>query len=259
LPTAGKQKFSFPVIVGMNAGEPLSTRAARMKIYNQLLRELDADGGHYSQELSEVDISDQDDVKVLANDPAGAVLIHLGSADFLSRYKIYVSHVQGWRQQFEKLESVDLRYERQIIVNPDNQGMAKAPPITPAAAKAAMAAGVKTAALIHVIPTKKPVVLNTPPVKLDTPQWEKASFTPLPAKPAPKKAAHHKAKPKPHVKKAMPKAAAKPSPSDANKKPAVKASTTKLAASGAARPVSASSKKKPSPAVAKNHDQQDHP
>ena len=95
LPGAGKQKFSFPVIVGMNPGEPLSTRAARMKIYNQLVRELDSDGAHYSQDLSEVDISDQDDVKVLANDPAGAVLVHLGSADFLSRYKIYVTHVPG--------------------------------------------------------------------------------------------------------------------------------------------------------------------
>jgi cell division protein FtsQ len=259
LPSAGKQKFSFPVIVGMNAGEPLSTRSARMKIYNQLLREMDADGGHYSQELSEVDISDQDDVKVLANDPAGAVLIHLGSADFLSRYKIYVSHVQHWRQQFEKLESVDLRYDRQIIVNPDNQGMAKAPPITPAAAKAAMAAGVKTAALIHVIPTKKPSVADMPPVKLDKPQWEKASFTPAPAKPAPKKAVHHKAKPKARANKAVPKAAAKPATSDANKKPVLKATTSKPAVSGAARPRSADSKKKPSAAVAKNHDQQDHP
>ncbi len=258
LPNAGKQKFSFPVIVGMNAGEPLSTRSARMKIYNQLLRELDADGGHYSQELSEVDISDQDDVKVLANDPAGAVLIHLGSGDFLSRYKIYVSHVRGWRQQFEKLESVDLRYDRQIIVNPDNQATAKAPPITPAAAKAAMAAGVKTVALIHVI-SKKPSVPDTVPVKLDRPQWEKASFAPPPAKPAAKKALHRKTKPKARVKKAAPKAAAKPATSDPNKKPVVKSTTTKPAASGAARPASAAGKKKPSAAVTKNHDQQDHP
>src|ERR1700745_4356111 len=155
LPGAGKQKYSFPVIVGMNPGEPLSTRAARTRIYNQLLRELDSDGAHYSQELSEVDISDQDDVKVLANDPGGAVLVHLGSSDFLSRYKIYVSHVQAWRHQFDKLESVDLRYEHQIIVNPDNQRMAKVPATTPAVAKAAMAAGVKNAALIHVVPVKK--------------------------------------------------------------------------------------------------------
>ena len=264
LPSASKQKFSFPVIVGMNTGEPLSTRSARMKIYNQLLRELDADGGHYSQELSEVDISDQDDVKVLTNDPAGAVLVHLGSDDFLSRYKIYVSHVQGWRQQFEKLESVDLRYDRQIIVNPDNQAVAKAPPITPAAAKAAMAAGVKTAALIHVITIKKPSVPDTPAAKLDKPQWEKASFTPPPAKPAPKKAVHRKAKPKTHPKKAAPKTAApktaaKAATPDANKKPVVKATASKPAASSAARTTPTPAKNKPSAAVAKNHDQQDHP
>ena len=54
-----------------------------------------------------------------------------------------MSHVQGWRQQFEKLESVDLRYEHQIIVNPDNQAWRRPRAITPAAAKAAMAAGVK--------------------------------------------------------------------------------------------------------------------
>ncbi len=259
LPTSSKQKFSFPVIVGMNAGEPLSTRAARMKIYNQLLRELDADGGHYSQELSEVDISDQDDVKVLTNHPAGAVLVHLGSADFLPRYKIYISHVQGWRQQFDKLESVDLRYDRQIIVNPDSEKMAKAAPLTPAAAKAAMAAGVKTAALIHAIPARKPSVPATPPVKLDKAQWEKVSFSPPPAKPAPKKAAHHKARPKARAKKVGPKATAKPAGADATRKPAAKTTTASPSKGGAARPAAASGKKKPSPAVAKNHDQQDHP
>jgi cell division protein FtsQ len=243
----------------MNAGEPLSTRAARMKIYNQLLRELDADGAHYSQELSEVDISDQDDVKVLTNDPGGAVLVHLGSADFLRRYKIYISHVQGWRQQFEKLESVDLRYDRQIIVNPDSEKMARAAPITPAAAKAAMAAGVKTAALIHAIPAKKPSAPDTPPVKLDKPQWEKVSFNPPPAKPAQKKAVHHKAKPKARSKKTSQKAVAKPASTDVTRKPVAKTTTDGPSKAGAAQPASASSKKKPSPAVAKNHDQQDHP
>ena len=35
------------------------------------------------------------------------------------------AHVREWRQQFDKLESVDLRYDRQIIVNPDLQGAVK--------------------------------------------------------------------------------------------------------------------------------------
>jgi len=144
----GKKKYSFPVIVGMNQGEPPSTRAARMKIYNDVVRQLDAGGARYSQDLSEIDLTDPDDVKVLANNRAGEVLVHLGSTNYLERYKVYVTHVQEWRQQFDKLESVDLRYERQIIVNPDLQGTAKQAPISGVAAKRAMAAGVKPAALI---------------------------------------------------------------------------------------------------------------
>jgi cell division protein FtsQ len=143
-------KYSFPVILGMNPGEPLSTRAPRMKTYDELVRDLDADGALYSQELSEVDLTDLDDVKVRVNDPAGDVLVHLGAADYLNRYKIYVGHVKEWLQQFQKLESVDLRYDNQIIVNPDMPQVtpARQAALTLAAAKAALAAGVKPAALI---------------------------------------------------------------------------------------------------------------
>ena len=91
-----------------------------MKIYSRLVRELDAEGAQYSKDLSEVDLSDPEDVKVTTSDRAGSVLIHLGNEQFLERYKVYMAHVQEWRQQFHKLESVDLRYERQIIVNPDS-------------------------------------------------------------------------------------------------------------------------------------------
>jgi cell division protein FtsQ len=148
LPVGNKKKFSFPVILGMNAGEPQSTRAPRMKIYNLLISELDSEGAHYSQDLSEVDLSDSDDVKVLANDAGGEVLVHLGSSDFLSRFKVYTSHAQEWRQQFARLDSVDLRYEHQIVVNPDLQGPVKEPPVSSSVAKAAVAAGVKPAALV---------------------------------------------------------------------------------------------------------------
>jgi cell division protein FtsQ len=147
-----KHKYSFPVILGMNPGEPLSTRAPRTKAYAEMVRELDAGGARYSQDLSEVDLSDLEDVKVRVNDAAGDVLVHLGSSDYLRRYKIYVTHAQGWRQQFQKLESVDLRYDNQIIVNPEIQRPAKQAALSPVAVKAAAAAGVKPAALITRLP-----------------------------------------------------------------------------------------------------------
>jgi cell division protein FtsQ len=143
-----KHKYSFPVILGMNPGEPLSTRAPRMKIYGEMVHELDSAGARYSQELSEVDLTDLEDVKVRVNDPAGDVLVHLGSSDYLRRYKTYVTHAQGWRQQFQKLESVDLRYDNQIIVNPDSERVVKQSPLSPMMAKTAAAAGVKPVSLL---------------------------------------------------------------------------------------------------------------
>jgi cell division protein FtsQ len=117
----GQEAYSFPVITGMADAEPLSTRAARMKIFDRLVSELNAGGGNYSKDLSEVELSDPDDVKVTVEDPNGALIIHLGSSNFLVRYQIYLNHVQEWRQQFSKLESVDLRYNGQIIVNPGSE------------------------------------------------------------------------------------------------------------------------------------------
>jgi len=143
-----KHKYSFPVILGMNPGEPLSTRAPRMKAYNELVQELDSGGAHYSQDLSEVDLSDLENLKVRVNEPAGDVLVELGSSDFLKRYKTYVSHVQEWRQQFQKLESVNLRYDNQVIVNPEMEGKPRQPALSVSAARAAAAAGVKPAALL---------------------------------------------------------------------------------------------------------------
>jgi cell division protein FtsQ len=153
-----KHKYSFPVILGMNPGEPLSTRLPRMKGYNELVQQLDSGGARYSQDLSEVDLSDLDNLKVRVNDPQGDVLVELGSSDYLKRYKTYVSHVQEWRQQFQKLESVNLRYDNQVIVNPDMEGKPKQAALTVAAAKAAVAAGVKPAALItHLNPHDRSV------------------------------------------------------------------------------------------------------
>lgn len=119
LPANRQVKYSFPVIQGITETEPLSSRAASMKIYNRLMQELDSEGARYSNNLSEVDLTDPEDVKVTANDPGGAVVIHLGNTNFLASYKLYVAHGAEWRQQFQNLQSVDLRYEGQIIVNPD--------------------------------------------------------------------------------------------------------------------------------------------
>jgi cell division protein FtsQ len=110
--------YSFPVIVGNDESDPLSTRTVRMKTYSELVRQLDATGANYSRELDEVDLSDPDDVKATVADQQGSLLIHLGSGSYLERFSLYKAHIQEWRQQFPRLHSVDLRFDRQVILNP---------------------------------------------------------------------------------------------------------------------------------------------
>lgn len=147
LPSGQGAKYSFPVIVGMSDTDPLSMRAARMKIYSQFIKELDSSGAHYSASISDVDVSDPDDVKATVTDAHGAVLVHLGSTNFLERFRTYVSHVQEWRSQFPALQSVSLRYDHQVIVNPDlavpDAQRKSAAPSSPAATE--HAAGTKSA------------------------------------------------------------------------------------------------------------------
>ena len=89
-----KQKYSFPVILGMNPGEPLSTRLPRMKAYNELVQDLDSSGARYSQDLSEVDLSDLENFKVRVNDPAGDVLVELGFGGISEALQDLCQHVQ---------------------------------------------------------------------------------------------------------------------------------------------------------------------
>jgi cell division protein FtsQ len=246
-----KRKYSFPVILGMYPGEPLSTRLPRMKAYEELVQELDSSGARYSQDLSEVDLSDLDDLKVRVNDPAGDVLVELGSSDYLKRYKIYVTHVREWRQQFQKLESVNLRYDNQVIVNPDMEGKPKPPALSASAARAAAAAGVKPAVLnTRIGPHDKPVpkpAFEMPAKVVDSkaPAKNSAVHAPVAHAPSVHASAVH---PNIHAKAKRP--AAKTGKAAPAKKEVVKhpASTAKGTAAHAAAPAV----KKPSASVAAN-------
>jgi len=191
-------------------------------------------------------------------DPAGTVLVHLGSSNFLDRYQIYVTHVREWRQQFAKLESVDLRYDRQIIVNPDLRSAVKPAPLAFSAAKAAIAAGVKPAALISRETVRSKTTVPPPPTKLVV----QPALRSNPRRKAGKwvRSRHHKkiAASKNPTSVAISKKVAKntrsvPIPSPGVAAPGAPSAQNSVAATGSmsAKPAD---KKKPSPAIAKSKD-----
>ena len=112
----GPQNYSFPVVVGISSADPLSTREARMKIFQRFTDELDATGENISHQLSEVDLSEPEDVRALIFDKDADILVHFGDGDFLDRYHSFQSHLAEWRQQYPHLSSVDMRYPRQVVL-----------------------------------------------------------------------------------------------------------------------------------------------
>jgi cell division protein FtsQ len=118
MPTDGtvNTHYSFPVVTGIGLADPASTRAARMKIYKEFTTALDAGGEKISEQLSEVDLSNPEDVKALIPDKSSDILVHFGDTDFLERYHKYQAHLAEWQAQYPKLSSVDMRYDRQVVL-----------------------------------------------------------------------------------------------------------------------------------------------
>jgi cell division protein FtsQ len=111
-----QRHYSFPVVTGINAQDPLAQRKTRMEVYQRLLAELDANGQKLSAQISEIDLSDPADARVLMPEAKGEILAHFGQERFLERYQRYKAHISEWQQQYPKLAAVDLRYDQQVVL-----------------------------------------------------------------------------------------------------------------------------------------------
>jgi cell division protein FtsQ len=79
-----------------------------------LLADLDASGQKLSTQISEVDLTDPEDARVIMQDDT--TLLHFGQDQFLERYERYKAHIAEWRQQYPRLAAVDLRYTQQVVL-----------------------------------------------------------------------------------------------------------------------------------------------
>lgn len=125
--------YSFPVVTGINPQDPLSVRRPRMAIYQKFMNEIDSSGEKLSKSLSEIDISDPEDVQGLVSAGGSDILLHFGEDNFLARWREYQAHLAEWKQQYPRLASVDLRYDRQVVLKMADDP----PPAAPAASKSA--------------------------------------------------------------------------------------------------------------------------
>ncbi|MGB0075547.1 MAG: FtsQ-type POTRA domain-containing protein [Terracidiphilus sp.] len=114
--TMAAHHYSFPVVTGIDPGDPADSRKARMAMYLRMMSELDADGKHNSEQISEIDLTDPEDARVLMPEQGTDILAHFGEDHFLDRYERFQAHIAEWRQQYPHLAGVDLRYDNQVVL-----------------------------------------------------------------------------------------------------------------------------------------------
>jgi len=78
-------------------------------------------------------------VQALIPDHSTEILVHFGEDGFLDRYRRFKEHLAEWRTLYPKLSSVDMRYERQVVL--------QMPPGSGAAGSNAAASAIDTNAL----------------------------------------------------------------------------------------------------------------
>jgi cell division protein FtsQ len=110
------KRYSFPVVTGVTAQQSAEERAARMRLYAEFMKALNSTGTTAGSQISEVDLSDPEDVRVLLPSAGSDLLVHFGSDDFATRWQRLEQKLPQWRQQYPRLAGIDLRYQRQTVL-----------------------------------------------------------------------------------------------------------------------------------------------
>jgi cell division protein FtsQ len=128
-------EFRFPVVSGITEAMPRDVREQRMKLFVQFMKEIEQSQPGADDRISEVDLSDAGDVRATVTGlgasasagPAPPVLVHFGDSDFANRYHLLAENVDQWRASAGRVDSVDLRFARQVVVNPEARTVADHP------------------------------------------------------------------------------------------------------------------------------------
>jgi cell division protein FtsQ len=151
-------KFHFPVVTGMNAEMPADEREKRMQLFAGFMQQLGSARAGAADQVSEVDLSDAHDLRAsLTGFQTGAasaatsasassvgsaspesssgspsessseswgdadapILVHFGDSDFEAKYQTLIDKMARWRATAGRVESVDLRFNGEAVVNSD--------------------------------------------------------------------------------------------------------------------------------------------
>lgn len=125
------EDFHFPIVTGMSENLAREEREKRMQSYQEFMKDIDLVKASSSDRVSEINLSNPRDLSAvitgLGSDASiPAVTVHFGQTDFTGKYRTLVENFAQWQASAGPVHAIDLRYSRQVVVNPDtNSPVAK--------------------------------------------------------------------------------------------------------------------------------------
>jgi cell division protein FtsQ len=110
--------FDFPVVTGIDSSMSAADRKTRLALFDQFEQELKSrvDGAGWL--VSEVDLSDDGDLKALLVQGRETILVHFGNRDFGERFGTFLTLLPQIQKAATTVDSVDLRYRGQVVISP---------------------------------------------------------------------------------------------------------------------------------------------
>jgi cell division protein FtsQ len=123
------ENFQFPIVTGLSENMARDERGRRVQTYQEFLRDIDMVRGGSSDLVSEVDLANPRDLRVVMTGIASpndsqAVSIQFGQNDFAAKYRMVVDNFAQWQASNGRVRSIDLQYSRQVILNTDTSAAA---------------------------------------------------------------------------------------------------------------------------------------
>jgi cell division protein FtsQ len=120
------EDFRFPIVTGLSDSMPDADRQKRMQNYQAFISAIDIAQPHSSDQVSEVDLANPKELKVvMAGIPGSkstqAVTLLFNQSDFAGRYGTVVQNFTAWQAENGCVQSIDMRY-RLPVLSSDTSG-----------------------------------------------------------------------------------------------------------------------------------------
>ena len=119
LPMPPEGSFDFPVLDGLASAVDTVQRKELLNRYLQFSAETRGEVAGSGWKVSQADLSHPDDLRILLVQGHQTILVHFGENDFIQRFKTFMSIVPRVLQSYPRINTMDLRYHNEIVVDPD--------------------------------------------------------------------------------------------------------------------------------------------